>query len=140
MEYPVFLRGHPVFFEHLAGAHNMSATHKDPPFLTYPGDVTAIGPLVDMPYGDDIGLYQEGKLMIPVTVTFPDGFQQTFPINSKVVIYTNPDEDDMISLAIDIQAQPVPAPVLQQGAGKRKSRCGVRKNRKPRATRRRRAH
>lgn len=144
--FPVKLPYNPIFLPHLpADAGNMSSVVLEPAQLQVPGDVDTIG---DPEIVEGGASMQTGKLNEQVTATFHDGFQIVFPVNSMVIIYTNPDgSPHRIHLDTDAQGHPVPAaapaPVPAggangQGGGRRRRSQRRRSQRRRRTSRRRR--
>jgi hypothetical protein len=126
--YRTILSGHPRFFEHIRGGDRWEDIVKDPAALQFPGDIEAIGPReVHM-----LGEVQRGKLLINVTITFPDGEVMIFPPGSEIDIIHSDEENQTAHLKFDIQGQPIQAPPHIGGRRRHRStrRKGSRRHRK----------
>jgi hypothetical protein len=124
------------------GAANASSVTYEPAELNYPGDVLPVGDPIVHP---ELVTLQKGRLLRPVTVTFHDGFQKVFPIDTSVTVsnftegYRSRGYDNKIHLNTTEEGEPILVPQeAQTGTGRSRSRRGRRSTRRRSGTRRRR--
>jgi hypothetical protein len=117
-----------------ATATNSSSVACNPAELQVPVDVRTFG---EPTIVEGIGSFQKGSLLKPVTATFYDGFQKTYPVDSSVIIFhsfrVNP---NFIMLDSTEDGEPIPA-IVGGRRRRRSTRRGRRvTHRKRRSTRR----